>query len=316
MKRLAAVVTACLILAAPAGASGQTVGGSSDRMAEMIDELRALIEKGERERLADPWFLRDLSDVIARYDNPWRVSLYSEEFDRDGAPPDPWQVRRGEMRVDWRFGLRSLVRPPEPSASEQNGGTGAQAPSGEEAAQAILGAILKGVIDQSARNTRTQQDGGTTQQQGQADDTTPALATAQTNLGNAFRIDATLALRGLGDGTAPQAELGVYQEIGGNLAGYRLTYVGADDRLALIRVSSRGGRAVLEIAGDPVQLDEGEDHRVRWSRDPQGRMAVSVNGTEVLTTVDRAFSDPWQGLVLRNTGGDVSLRRISVAGTE
>lgn len=315
MKRISAVLAACIILCLPPVAAAQSVGGASDEMAEMIDELRALIERGERERLADPWFLRDLSDVIARYDNPWRVAIYAEEFDRDGAPPDPWQVRGGEMRVDWRFGLRSLVRAPKPVEPQPEQRSGSSS-SGDDAAQAILGAILKGVIEQSARNTRTQQSDGSGSRTGPGDDTVPAVATAATAISNAFKIDATLAMRGLSDGTVPRAELGVYQEIGGNLAGYRLAFLGEDDRLALLRVSSRGGRAIMEITADPITLDDGEDHRIIWTRDRQGRMTVTLGGTEVLTTTDRAFSDPWQGLVLRNEAGDVSLRRVSVAGTE
>ncbi len=90
---------------------GAQSGGDTTRA--LIDELRQLIERGEKERLADPWYLRDLSALADRYDWPWRARILSEDFsDRGPRPPPPWQVTAGEFLIDWRFGMRAVVEPP------------------------------------------------------------------------------------------------------------------------------------------------------------------------------------------------------------
>ena len=146
---LVTLVAVGLVAAAPATAKewrapddrpGTQSGGDTTRA--LIDELRQFIERGEKERLADPWYLRDLRAMVDRYDWPWRVRLLSEDFSERGSrPPPPWQVSEGEFLIDWRFGMRSLVEPPRPTAPSQP--SQKQDQDDGSAVQNLLGSLLK-----------------------------------------------------------------------------------------------------------------------------------------------------------------------------
>lgn len=84
----------------------------ADRLQKLIDELRPLIERSRRTRVADPLFLDDLEAVLARYETPWTVPLLFDDF-RDGDyTRDPaWTVHSGAFFIDRRLGLRSRVAP-------------------------------------------------------------------------------------------------------------------------------------------------------------------------------------------------------------
>jgi hypothetical protein len=65
----------------------QQVAQAGEPDKALIDELRTLIERGEKERLADPWYLKDLRALVDRYDWPWRVRIMSEDFSARGPQP-------------------------------------------------------------------------------------------------------------------------------------------------------------------------------------------------------------------------------------
>ena len=81
--------------------------------------------------------------------------------------------------------------------------------------------------------------------------------------------------------------------------------------LTLLIVSPRGQRVIDQQAG-PMALEDKKSHAISWTRDERGRMSVSVDGREILATVDRGFGDPFQGLSISNGGGDFIIKRISV----
>jgi hypothetical protein len=277
--------------------------------AALIDDLNALIEKGERERLADPWFLQDLRDVVSKYDTPWRTPLFSTDFGTDGPVPAPWRVVSGEMRVDWRHGLRALVRAPEASASA---GSQSESRSGGDPGAQILGAILKGVLD-------AQRNGGSGDQtppEAQPDETTEAVALAETAVTNAFRITASIGPRALSDGSAAVYELGVYQNADAEARpGYFLTFDEAGGEVTLTRRNSRGGVAIVDVAALPPRADAESVRSVVWSRHPDGRTTLSVDDAPLIDTTDRGFRDPWNGVVYSVRRGDVGLKSVAVLGT-
>ncbi|RME32426.1 MAG: hypothetical protein D6786_10620, partial [Gammaproteobacteria bacterium] len=86
--------------------------GDDASLRSLIDELNRQIERAERNRLADPWFLRDLRELVRRYDYPWRTPVLHDDFSAGDRPAPPWQVKAGEFLADWRFGMRSVIRPP------------------------------------------------------------------------------------------------------------------------------------------------------------------------------------------------------------
>jgi hypothetical protein len=289
----------------------QQVAQAGEPDKALIDELRTLIERGEKERLADPWYLKDLRALVDRYDWPWRVRIMSEDFSARGPqPPAPWQVTAGEFLIDWRHGLRSVIEPP-PQA--QTGTTTGQKQSTEEAVGALIGTILQ----QSLGGQQTGTQAGT---QAGTETGNPGFAAvkAPVAISNAFAIEMELssrALPGLVDG---RFEFGPYQGAQAG-AGYRLAYTAnpspGTPSLELLRHSSRG-TSTLELHDQPLKLEDQQAHTLVWTRDKAGAMAVSLDGQELFQVTDRSFRDPFDGFAAINSGGDYALRRITIDGTQ
>jgi hypothetical protein len=93
----------------------------------LIDRLETLIERAERDRAADPNFLRDLRDALEDFEGSQVVAVIVDDFsDGDYTRNPRWSVVEGNFSVERNRGLRSDARaqaasagPPEP-ASVQN----------------------------------------------------------------------------------------------------------------------------------------------------------------------------------------------------
>ena len=86
--------------------------------------------------------------------------------------------------------------------------------------------------------------------------------------------------------------------------GYRLAYK-LGGSLDLIKLTSRGST----VLGTTILRRPLEDNKFRatvWQRSSDGRMVVSVDGQEILSTNDGGFSNPFNGLALINRGGITS----------
>ena len=80
--------------AAPAAAQAGGLDGG-DRLQALIKELKSQLDRGERERLIDPWFLRDLRGTLRNYEWPWSKRLLADDFSGRGPAPDPpWRVEK------------------------------------------------------------------------------------------------------------------------------------------------------------------------------------------------------------------------------
>jgi hypothetical protein len=309
---LVSLAVLALGAAAPAAAQSwtppdQQVAQAGEPDKALIDELRTLIERGEKERLADPWYLKDLRALVDRYDWPWRVRIMSEDFSARGPqPPAPWQVTAGEFLIDWRHGLRSVIEPP-PQA--QTGTTTGQKQSTEEAVGALIGTILQ----QSLGGQQTGTQAGT-------ETGNPGFAAikAPVAISNAFAIEMELSSRALAGLVDGRFEFGPYQGAQAG-AGYRLAYSSNPSRgtpsLELLRHSSRG-TSTLELHDQPLKLEDQQAHTLVWTRDKAGAMAVSLDGQELFQVTDRSFRDPFDGFAMINSGGDYALRRITIDGSQ
>ncbi len=299
------------IVLAPAPSLAQ--GGEQDELSGLIDELRLLLDRGERERLADPWYLRDLRALVDRYDWPWRKRLLSDDFSSRGPQPaEPWQVTAGEFLIDWRHGLRSLVRPAAPQQTGSQGGQQGGQVSSEDAAKALIGSILQQAL------------GGQGQQQQQGQGQAPqdpgfAAVVAPIRISNAFAIKVALSERPVDQLSLGRLELGPYQGQAAQ-AGYRLIYSPiappGTPSLELIRVSSRGTSATLELTDAKLGLGDGAVHELLWTRDRGGKMVVALDGKTLFSVVDRGFRDPFDGFSVVNAGGDYALRQVVIDGTQ
>ena len=281
--------------AAPTQAQGVEPG---NQVQVLVNELRAELDRAEKDRLADPWFLRDLRQILDRYDFPWQVRILHDDFSGQGPGPDaPWRVTAGEFLIDWRHGLRTVIKPPRQTQSQQQ----------SDPTAALIGALLQQAL--------TGEQGG---QQTTSQEPTYAAMIAPARISNAFAIEIELSSRPVDGVSTGRLEFGPYQGEGAN-AGYRLVYSpgapAGSPSLELLRVSSRGTTSTLEFYDQPLSLQDGQPHTLTWTRDRAGMMVVKLDGQVLMETTDRSYRDPFDGLAVVNSGGDYAFRRVTIDGT-
>ena len=300
----AALVAGATSWSGPAAAQADPAAGDP-QLRVLLKELNELFDRGERERLIDPWYLRDLRKVLGRYENPWDKRLFSDDFSGRGPQPDPpWQVTAGEFLIDWRYGLRSVVEAPAPAPAQTQ-----ERGSDRDQLKQLFGQFLQ----QTLQGRQDQPLAAPTPAA-----PTFAAAIAPVRITNAFSLRLDLTARLVPGVTEPRFEFGPYQGANAS-AGYRLAYnpgarAGAPS-LELLRLSSRGGVSTVELTDKPLKFEDGKPHVIEWSRDRGGRMVVKVDGAQVMEVTDRGFRDPFDGIALVNSGGDYALRSITVDGT-
>ena len=263
------------------------------KLAAALDDLRGITDEAERTRAANRSVIAQLRDVIRRYDWPWRVALFSDDF-RDGnfdkAPA--WRVVMGNFQVKADLGLRVWFKPPKKTATKKK----------DDSAKQLLGAILGEIFKQPDSR--------------EADESVSATHSEiylRVPITNAFVIKVRLvSLRK--PGKAGRLSIGPYQ---GNdrAVGYRLVYVaGKRPAIELVRFS-RSGSAVIEAQNLEAGLEDGRFHDLEWRRAPDGTMSVLIDGTQVLETIDRRLRDPFAGLSIITPKGNFGIRQISADGT-
>ena len=285
-----------LCLVPPAQAQG---ADDQARLDSLIGELRDLIERGEQNREADPWFLEDMKALVRKYDWPWQVVIYDQSFlevGSDNLPPG-WTPLQGRYRMEPNFGYRTLVES-RPGQRER---------SNEELVGELVGSLLSQALNKNNNNSNSQ---GTTRY-------TAAQAVTERPVSNAFALTVRLSLRPV-EGTQGRVGVGPYQgEPGGG--GYRLFYLtGAqpgERSFELVRRSSRGTVSTIEFSDAALGLEDGQEHEILWTRDRDGKMAVSIDGQEIMAVTDRSFSDPFDGITFVNTGGDAAVSYMKIEGT-
>ena len=298
-KPIVLAVAATVIAAAPADAQQQrrsdraqgqqqTSDQRGNDMQRMVKELNQLIDAADRDRAANPDFIRDLRRVLDQYAGGSARVVFRDEF-RDGnytANP-AWRVLSGSWRVDATSGLRSRV-----VAQQQQ-----QQQQGQQSTEQLL----LGLADSFLR----QRTGEQRPQRASAQDAVAAIAIDQ-RVGNAATIE-MLVTDHTGQG---QLETRLFQ--GGGDSGYRMVYSPGERATVSIHRSTGSGSQVVESSSlRPLPL--GQQRRITWTRDSNGNMRVSVGNDTVLQTSDRAFNDAWSGVMLVNAGGDYSIRSITAS---
>ncbi len=310
----AILLLAFVWIASPADAeetrTGPHPGAGNEQVQKLVDELRALTEEADRNRAADPRFLRDLRGLARRYDYPWRVRLISDDFgDGDYTANPAWAAAAGQFTVAWGGGLATEVRPrtvtaPMPAEEPRR----RRDLSGEDVAIALFGEILR---DRSGSSRQSRQPAPPPEPQKVLD---PAEIFLPRPITNAFAIRAVVTGRP-GDDLAGQGglEIGVYRGAERN-AGYRLAYTPGKG-LALLGVN-QWGSSVIDATRTDIALLDGKDHVIEWTRTDDGHMVVRLDGAEILARTDRGWRDPFDGFHLINRGGDYLLRSLTVDGTK
>jgi hypothetical protein len=281
---------------------GAGAGGTTQ---DMVKALRELIDEAEQARAADPRFLTDLKALAEAFDESAPVELIHDDF-RDGDYTDgvTWQVTRGRWWVESAVGLRSVVAAPAAAPAQ----TRPQEPerrAGDDLAESILG----GILEQMARPREGATGEPQTSPHEQAGaDAVPAEIEVRRSLPNAFSVRLEITSR------ARYGELraGPYQASTDYGWGYVLAYgPGSQSGLRLMRLS-RGQHTVIGYHDGVIDLEDGRLHVIDWNRSLTGEMTVTLDGVVRIRATDASLRDPFDGFAIANTGGDYSVRDISI----
>lgn len=248
------------------------------------EKLNKLIDEAEKARAADPMFLKDLRDLANGVTNPYPNVVLDDAFADGNFTANPaWQVLSGAYFIESGWGLRNRILQKQPETTQSN--------SGDDLAKVLLGTIIKRAAGVQDSQTPTEN-----------------VITTRARVSNAFAMEFEVYSAQSGG----HFEIGVFQ---GDTAtvGYRLLYVSGKG-VQLHRVGSRGS-SLLQSSADAITLEDKKFHSVQWTRATDGTLRVAIDGTEVLSVVDRGFSDPFDGLRISDQGGDFIVKRVTVRGS-
>lgn len=274
----------------PPGANSSSTSGNTE---DLLKDLKKLVDEAEQARAADRLFLRDLRDLMARYENPWtKRALFDDFMDGELAKNPSWKTVSGEFWVERGYGLRSK------SVAATGGSTSSGKMSKEELAISILGAVLQG------------KNKGSNQTQAKATPAGPAVLTTRATISNAFALNTEFSSwKGEGDFAFAVTQ-------GASGAGYRLVYTpkqsGRSAQLDLVRKTSRGEGVINSHSIDA--LEDQKTHALAWTRDKLGNMTVSLDGKQVMSARDSGFRDAFDGAAIINAGADVIVKSFEVLG--
>lgn len=261
--------------------SAQSTGGED--LNAFIEKLNKLIDEAEKAKAADPVFLQDLRNLANGAKTPWNTVVLDDAFADGNFTANPaWEVLSGAYFIETGWGLRNKLIQAQQQQSSGSAG-------GDDLAKVLLGTILK-------RAT------------GQQNTSQPAsnVIVTRTKVTNAFQIELELS------SWEPDGNftVGVFQGQAANI-GYRLLYTSGKG-VQLHRVGSSGSSVVA--TSEPLTLEDKKSHVIRWSRGTDGQMVINVDGNEMISTTDRGFSDPFDGVRISNTSGDFIVKRITAKG--
>ena len=299
---IAAIVVGLAVVQAPPMATAQTYStwenpdastsspeaqaASDARLKAVIDRLNELIDQAEKDRAADPAFLRDLRDLANGYDRPWSKQVLFDDFsDGDFTQNPVWTVGTGRYWIEQGWGLRNALDETKATSTDN---------TSKDAAAAIFGQILNQAL------------GGGSSSSSASSGAQPTSIFSDVPITNAFSIEVDLSSWVVGKG---EFVVGPYQGSDRG-SGYRLSDT-VGEGLAL-RIKSRSGARTIAIEPGPYVLEDKKVHAIQWTRTTDGTMRVDLDGKTVLETRDVSFRDPFTGLGMATRGGDFIVKRVSV----
>lgn len=291
MKKLCLFIMLAFFMPATAAAQEPPEGEKSQ---QIIDELKRLTDRAERDRTASYRFIDQLRELIDRYDWPWGRQILFDDFrDGDFRSNPAWQSDSNAFWVTRSVGLRTELAP------YRNNGGAADNQSTEEA---LLGILIEGALGQHP-------DKGAAPGNPERADIHSIVP-----IGNAFAI--TVQLSSLGRGRQEGSfEWGPYQGRSTD-SGYRLVYQ-SGDRPALKLVRYRSGMsAIIDLYDQGGLLEDGGIHEISWQRAAGGLMTVLLDGRQVIRVRDRSYRQGFDGVSMTNRGGEYAIRSIAVYGAD
>ena len=260
---------------------------------KLITELDQIIDEGTKARAAHPGFLEDLNAIIDRYRAPKKIFFFTDDFADYNFTENPaWIVSQGSFSIDAQGGLYSSIGVKKPPAQQ---GTGSESDKDRNLR------ILLGVLNELTKEEK--------QQTGAGEETpTTAMISSSAVIPNSFNLEYTFKSNsewgstsiGVIEGSDPQS-------------GYHLVYQAspAENRpMQLLKYRYGKPYIIDEVQENSPSLDDGADHSVRFSRDPNGNMTVMVDNIEVMHTADLSHRDDFTGVMIINNGGSYSYDNI------
>jgi hypothetical protein len=296
IKRVAISLTAlALALFSPVRAQTNLGPTSDARTQELVDQLKDVIRRAEEQRGANQPVIRQLRDLVRRYDWPWRTSLLYDDFsDGDYTHNPRWIVNEGEFWVVGAGGLRSSFDP----TTYTRRRTSDRRSDGS--VLDVLREILLGGRERDVTPTEVN-----LKSEGEI--------FTRVTISNAFATTVQLNLRSDTDRNT-RLELGPFQG-DDRSSGYRLAYDSArTPTLSLIRLGPNHS-GIIETTDRGISLEDGNTHTIEWHRGNEGDMVVLFDDKEVIRTVDHAYDDPFEGFHIVNKGGEFEIKQVSVFGT-
>ena len=296
INRVTIFTALALALFSPVGAQTNPGSTSDPRTQELVDQLKDVIRRSEEQRGPSQPVIRQLRDLVRRYDRPWRVSLLYDDFrDGDYTYNPRWVVNDGEFWVARAGGLRSNFDP------TANGRRRTADRRSDGSALDVLSEILLGGRERDVSPT-------------QVNLKSEGEIFTRVAISNAFAATVQINLRSYMDRNT-RLEFGPFQG-DDRASGYRLAYdSGRTPTLSLTRLGPNRS-AIIETTDRGIALEDGNTHTIEWRRGNDGEMVILFDDKEVIRTIDRAYDDPFDGFNIINKGGEFEIKQVSVFGTQ
>ncbi|NQV45355.1 MAG: hypothetical protein HQ501_10645 [Rhodospirillales bacterium] len=266
--------------------STETQTANNARLKGLVDRLNALVDQAEKDRAADPKFLKDLRDLVNGTERAWTKKVLFDDFtDGDFTQNPAWTIGKGRYWIEEGWGLRNALDEVKATSSSS---------TSKDAAAQIFGQILNQALGGSSGSSAS----GTPTIQ-------PTSIFSDTPISNAFSIELGIS-SWIGKG---ELTVGPYQG-SDRSSGYRLSYM-VGEGLAL-RITSRSGTRTIAIEPGPFSLEDKKVHTLQWTRTVDGTMRVGLDGKTVFDLRDVSFLDPFTGFGMATRGGDFIIKRVSV----
>lgn len=271
----------------PWSGSSQAQSGQqtpTQQLNKLVGDLKALTKKAEQANAADPNFLADLKKLAAQYEGaaalggPGVVFLNDNFSDGNYTANPTWKVSAGTWKVDTKgstIGLSSVI-----------GQSTSNKVTGNDMLKAILGV-----------------------QEQQAPQSTYASIYTAAPIANVFKM----AMKFVSGNTGGPLNVGPYQGASAS-SGYRLVYQpGSDIGMVLQRIV---GNKVTQLGAynDPINLEDGKVHELKWQREASGKMRVYLDGQQLIIATDTQIAGNLDGWLNVNQGGSYWIREIKVEG--
>lgn len=282
-------------LSAPSGS--QTMKGPvEEQTQEVIEKLKKIVKRGEEKNSADSDFLALLHELINQYDWPWPELIFHDDFSDGNLTGDPpWNVVSGDFRVDSNGRLITRLSAPEqkrPSSSSRQ-----DEDTGTRIVKSILGELLK------EQGTESSPASGPSR----------AEIYTRSNITNSFCMDIQLAVISGGEDTA--FEIGPYKGTQRD-KGYRLIYYGGQRPRFELASQSYRRTSIIDVYESASLLNDGLSHSIRWERHGDGTIIVSVDGKEIMNTIDRSIQGSFDGISVINQQGEYAVSLIEIFGEQ